>query len=83
MYIDYRELNKVTKKKNPLPRIGDLFDQLKRAGVSSKLDLRLGYHQLKVRKEDIMKMSFRTRYGHYKFLLMPFRVINAQQSSRT
>ena len=80
MYIDYRELNKVTKK-NPLPRIGDLFDQFKGAGVFSKLDLRSGYHQLNARKEDIIKMPFRTRYGHYEFLLMPFGVINAQQSS--
>jgi len=67
-YIDYRELNKVAiKKKYPLPRIDDLFDQLNGAQVFSKLDLQSGYYQLKVKKEDIQKIAFRARYGHYEF----------------
>ncbi|GJU73875.1 hypothetical protein Tco_1265280 [Tanacetum coccineum] len=68
MCIDYYELNKLTvKNRYPLPRIDDLFDQLQGSRVYSKIDLRSGYHQLRVREEDIPKTAFRTRYGYYKF----------------
>ena len=76
--IDYRQLNRVTiKNRYPLPRIDDLFDQLREAKVYSKIDLRTGYHQLRVRETDIPKTTSRMRYGHFEFTVIPFGLTNA------
>jgi hypothetical protein len=76
--IDFRQLNKVTmKNKYPLPRIDDLFNQLKDSKIFSKIDLRSGYHKVRIKEEDIGKTAFRTRYGHYKFTVVPFGLSNA------
>ncbi|KAK8715586.1 hypothetical protein V6N13_042917 [Hibiscus sabdariffa] len=76
--IDYRHLNRVTIKNNyPSPRIEDLFDQLRDTSVFSKIDLRSCYYQMKVKDVDVPKTAFRTRYGHFEFLIMPFGLTNA------
>ncbi|KAL0552232.1 hypothetical protein IC582_011338 [Cucumis melo] len=76
--IDYRELNKVAvKNRYPLPRIDDLFDQLQGATSFTKINLRLGYYQLRIRDSDIPKTAFHSRYGHYKFIVMSFGLTNA------
>ena len=76
--VDYRQLTKLTiKNKYPLPRIDDLMDQLNETTVFSKIDMRSGYHQILVKVEDVQKIAFRSRYGHYEYVVMPFRVTNA------
>ena len=77
MVVDYRALNEVTiKNKYPLPMINDLFDQLQRAKVFSKIDLRSGYHQLKIQEQDVPRKTFTTRYGLYEYTVMSFGLTN-------
>jgi hypothetical protein len=79
--IDYRQLNKMTiKNRYPLPRIDDLFDQVRGATIFSKIDLCFGYHQVRIKDEDIYKTTFRTRYKHYEFVVIPFGMTNAPTS---
>jgi hypothetical protein len=76
--IDFRQLNKYTiKNKYPLPRIDDLFDKIRGENIISNIDLRVGYHQVRIKEEDIHKTTFMTRYGHYEFVVVPFVLTNA------
>ena len=78
LFIDFRQLNKlIVKKKYPFARIDDIFDHLKDAKVFTNIDLTSGYHHVRIKEEDIIKISFRTMYGHYEFTMVPFGLSNA------
>jgi hypothetical protein len=78
LYIEYRQLNKETiKNQYPFPRIDDLFDQMKGATVFSRIDMRSRYHQLQIKEDDVPKITFRMRFGHYDFNVLPFGMTNA------
>jgi hypothetical protein len=78
LFIDYRQLNKsMIKNQYPLPRIDDLFDQIKGVTVFSKIDLQSGYHQLQIKEDDVPKTTFKTRFGHYEFIVLSFGLTNA------
>jgi hypothetical protein len=77
IFMEFRKLNRViVKNKYPLPRIDDLFDQLNNQKIFSKIDLRSGYHKVRIKEENIIKNTFKTRYGHYEFTVVPFGLSN-------